>query len=74
MFWDRNDAQFPTQFYIGALLERGVRVLLYVGANDLVCNWVSLWTARVCCRIQAQKLTNVVWGGVARERRDVARA
>ena len=34
------DAIFPTQYYLTALLERGVRVLLYVGANDWVCNWV----------------------------------
>jgi len=38
-FWNSNDAQFPTQYYIAALLERGVRVLLYVGANDFACNW-----------------------------------
>ena len=25
-----------------ALLERGIRVLVYVGANDWVCNWVSV--------------------------------
>ena len=31
---------FPTQHYIAALLERGVRVLIYAGANDWVCNWV----------------------------------
>lgn len=36
------DAEFPTQFYIAALLERGVRTLLYVGANDWICNWVSV--------------------------------
>jgi len=38
-FWDANDAWSPTQYYIAALLERGVRVLLYVGTNDFVCNW-----------------------------------
>lgn len=31
---------FPAQYYIGALLERGVRVLIYVGATDFICNWV----------------------------------
>ncbi|EKM51716.1 uncharacterized protein PHACADRAFT_150354 [Phanerochaete carnosa HHB-10118-sp] len=35
------DEVFPTSYYIGALLERGVRVLLYVGANDWICNWVG---------------------------------
>lgn len=39
-FWERRDAMFPTQYYIGALLERGIRVLVYVGANDWLCNWV----------------------------------
>ena len=31
---------FRAEDSIGALLERGVRVLLYVGVNDFVCNWV----------------------------------
>lgn len=35
------DAAFPSQLYIAALLERGVKVLLYIGANDWICNWVS---------------------------------
>ncbi|KAJ3556505.1 hypothetical protein NM688_g1992 [Phlebia brevispora] len=35
------DSLFPTQYYIAALLERGVRTLLYVGANDWICNWVG---------------------------------
>lgn len=33
---------FPAQFYIGALLERGIRALIYVGATDYICNWVSI--------------------------------
>ena len=41
-FYNSMDAEFPTQFYIAALLERGVRTLLYVGANDWICNWVSV--------------------------------
>ncbi|KAH9934969.1 serine carboxypeptidase [Fomitopsis serialis] len=36
-----NDRMFPTQFYISALLERGVRALIYVGVNDWACNWVG---------------------------------
>ncbi|EPS98584.1 hypothetical protein FOMPIDRAFT_1024590 [Fomitopsis schrenkii] len=40
-FTAANDDMFPTQFYIAALLERGVRVLIYVGANDWICNWVG---------------------------------
>lgn len=34
------DEVFPTQHYITSLLEHGVRVLLYIGANDWICNWV----------------------------------
>ncbi|KAJ6602827.1 serine carboxypeptidase [Mycena vulgaris] len=32
--------------YVGALLERGVRVLIYAGTYDWVCNWVGneAWT------------------------------
>ncbi|KAH9934973.1 serine carboxypeptidase [Fomitopsis serialis] len=40
-FHAADDEIFPTQFYIGALLERGVRALIYVGANDWICNWVG---------------------------------
>ena len=36
------DEVFPTSYYVSALLERGVRVLLYVGANDWICNWVRI--------------------------------
>lgn len=31
---------FPAHYYIAALLERGVRTLVYVGATDYICNWV----------------------------------
>lgn len=27
--------------YVAGLLERNVRVLIYVGANDWICNWIS---------------------------------
>lgn len=36
------DIIFPSSNYIAALLERSVRVLIYVGANDWICNWVRL--------------------------------
>lgn len=39
-FRNALDSEFPTQYYIAALLERGVRVLVYVGSNDWICNWV----------------------------------
>ncbi|OCH89480.1 serine carboxypeptidase [Obba rivulosa] len=32
---------FPTQYYIEALLERGVRTLIYVGATDWFGNWIG---------------------------------
>ncbi|KAJ6551745.1 serine carboxypeptidase [Mycena capillaripes] len=36
----------PTQYYVGGLLERGIRVLIYVGTYDWICNWVGneRWT------------------------------
>ncbi|KAF8178575.1 Alpha/Beta hydrolase protein [Mycena galopus ATCC 62051] len=30
-----------TQHYVAALLERGIRVLIYVGTYDWICNWVG---------------------------------
>ncbi|GJE94861.1 serine carboxypeptidase [Phanerochaete sordida] len=47
------DEVFPTETYVEALLERGVRVLLYVGENDWVCNWVG----------NEQMTLNLEWGG-----------
>lgn len=34
------DSVYPTPHYVTGLLERGVNVLVYVGANDFRCNWV----------------------------------
>ena len=36
----------PTYHYVAALLERGVRALIYVGKNDWICNHVGneAWT------------------------------
>lgn len=31
----------PTQQYVAELLTRGVRVLIYAGTYDWICNWVS---------------------------------
>ena len=53
-FSEAMDSTFPTQLYIAALLERGVRALIYVGANDWIWNWVRLlvpgagFSARSC--------------------------
>lgn len=32
---------FRAEHYLAALLERGVRALIYVGATDWICNWVN---------------------------------
>ncbi|KAI0644056.1 serine carboxypeptidase [Trametes meyenii] len=32
---------FPAQYYVAALLERGIRALVYVGATDFICNWIG---------------------------------
>lgn len=44
-FHAADDSMFPTQYYIAALLERGIRALIYVGANDWICNWVRVISA-----------------------------
>ena len=50
-FISAQDSVFPAQHYISALLDRGVRVLIYVGVNDWGCNWVrrvfTTWTQAV---------------------------
>ncbi|KLO18953.1 alpha/beta-hydrolase [Schizopora paradoxa] len=45
-FWAHGDALYQNQHYVAELLERGVRVLVYVGTYDFVCNWVGneRWT------------------------------
>ncbi|EKM57984.1 uncharacterized protein PHACADRAFT_206831 [Phanerochaete carnosa HHB-10118-sp] len=35
------DHVFPAEYYLEALLERGIKVLIYVGDYDWVCNWVG---------------------------------
>ncbi|KAJ3571869.1 hypothetical protein NP233_g3480 [Leucocoprinus birnbaumii] len=46
LFANNMDSMHQTQHHIGALLERGIRALIYVGTYDWVCNWVSneRWT------------------------------
>ena len=42
LFAASNDIlRSPTSFYLEGLLERDVRVLIYVGSADWICNWVS---------------------------------
>ena len=46
-FHAHMDREFlPVSAYVAALLERGVRVLVYVGENDWICNWIGneRWT------------------------------
>ncbi|KII86255.1 hypothetical protein PLICRDRAFT_43837 [Plicaturopsis crispa FD-325 SS-3] len=40
------DEYHPTYHYVAGLLERKVKVLIYVGAYDWICNWVGneAWT------------------------------
>ncbi|EKM51694.1 uncharacterized protein PHACADRAFT_261985 [Phanerochaete carnosa HHB-10118-sp] len=40
-FGSALDGIFPADYYIEALLERGVKVLIYAGVNDWICNWVG---------------------------------
>ncbi|KAH9896619.1 serine carboxypeptidase [Cubamyces lactineus] len=32
---------FPAQYHLAALLERGIRALVYVGDLDYICNWIG---------------------------------
>ncbi|KAH9855497.1 serine carboxypeptidase [Lenzites betulinus] len=32
---------WPANMYLAALLERGVRALVYVGQSDYICNWIG---------------------------------
>jgi len=45
-FHAQLDSLHLTADYVSALLERGVRVLIYVGEYDWICNWVGneRWT------------------------------
>ena len=33
---------FQAEHYLAALLERGIKALVYVGDTDWICNWVCL--------------------------------
>ncbi|KAG7090430.1 hypothetical protein E1B28_009549 [Marasmius oreades] len=45
-FTTTQDLLHPATFHTAALLERGVRVLIYVGTYDWICNWIGneRWT------------------------------
>ncbi|OBZ77505.1 hypothetical protein A0H81_01708 [Grifola frondosa] len=36
-----DELSTPAQYYLAGLLERGVRALIYAGADDYICNWVG---------------------------------
>src|SRR5882762_6302969 len=40
-FAKAHDSLHISEDYVGGLLERGVRVLIYVGVLDWICNWVG---------------------------------
>ncbi|KAF5346265.1 hypothetical protein D9756_011269 [Leucocoprinus leucothites] len=46
LFSESLDMYHRTHLHIAALLERGVRTLIYVGTYDWICNWVGneRWT------------------------------
>jgi carboxypeptidase C (cathepsin A) len=40
-FMEHLDPFHSNQYYVAGLLERGIKVLVYVGTYDWICNWVS---------------------------------
>ncbi|EIN12211.1 alpha/beta-hydrolase [Punctularia strigosozonata HHB-11173 SS5] len=40
-FAARHDHMYTTEGHIAALLERGIKVLIYVGEYDVLCNWLG---------------------------------
>lgn len=45
-FWLSGDLFFSTELYVAEILERGIKVLIYAGTLDWVCNWIGneRWT------------------------------
>lgn len=41
-FTASSDEIQPSQDYVGALLDRGIRVLVYAGNYDAIANWVGI--------------------------------
>ena len=49
-FRSSGDFHYPmVKYSIAALLERGVRALVYVGANDFACPWVHAAARNYLC-------------------------
>ncbi|KAI0696281.1 serine carboxypeptidase [Cytidiella melzeri] len=40
-FWAGLDQIFPAQYYIEQLLERDIKVLVFAGDVDWICNWIG---------------------------------
>ncbi|THH02964.1 hypothetical protein EW145_g6648 [Phellinidium pouzarii] len=45
-FWRNGDQLHETKLYVAELLARGVKVLVYAGSYDFICNWIGneRWT------------------------------
>lgn len=45
-FLSLGDELHDTSLYVAGLLERGVKILIYVGDHDFICNWIGnlKWT------------------------------
>ncbi|KAI5116338.1 hypothetical protein M0805_009174 [Coniferiporia weirii] len=45
-YWGIGDYLHETKLYVAELLERGVKVIVYAGTLDFICNWVGnqRWT------------------------------
>lgn len=48
-FATRLDFFHPSQHHVAALLERGVRAMIFVGTNDWICNYLgnAQWTSEL---------------------------
>lgn len=48
-FLDAQDNYHESYTHVSELLERGVRVLIYVGTYDWICNWIGneRWTLKM---------------------------
>lgn len=48
-FTSAQDGFHETYTHVSALLERGVRALIYVGTYDWICNWIGneRWTLKM---------------------------
>ncbi|KAI0772252.1 serine carboxypeptidase [Irpex lacteus] len=58
------DNMFPTVIYIEQLLERDVKVLVYVGDVDWICNWLDGMGSLMVAQIGNERMTlKLQWHG-----------